>query len=208
MIFDEADKAIRTMNRENLKIFGKLKLAKWDSLTVIRDIAEAFDKSVQLAKKQYRRVARDAFIAALAAAHVTGRDRRAWAEESIDDDWILDMLEEVDPVTLYSFNAETERKKDRLIEAVSKAENRNAEIDKALRLWTRQIGQYADNSVSYAWIQALREAGVEEVVFHTQEDERVCDDCEPLDLTVYPIDDAPRLPLHWRCRCYYMPVTD
>lgn len=204
MIYDEADEAIRIMNRQNLKAFGRLKLAKFDDLNLIRQVDNVYDGSVKEAKQKYRRIARDAFIEGLIMAHISRDDTSDWADDVITNDWLLDMLEEVDPVTLYVFTTETERKKQRLIEALTAATDKGKEVDKALRYWTLQIGQYALNAVDRAVIEAFREAGVERVRWNTQEDERVCETCDDRDGRIYRIDRLPSR--HYMCRCFYTPV--
>lgn len=207
MIYDTADKAIRAMNRQNLKDFGKLKLAKWDEINVIRAVAKAYDDSVRMARQRYYEIAFESFIVALLEVLIPNVDATRMAEETITADWILDMLEEVDPVTLYAFLPETERKKQRLIEALAVATNRNAEIDKALRYWTIQVSQFADNSVYNARLEAFRQAGIRHVVWITQEDNRVCEDCDDLNGQIFPIDNVPP-PQHINCRCFVMPVLN
>lgn len=207
MIYDNADKAIRAMNRQNLKEFGKLKLAKWDELNVVRAVGKTYDDSVRMAKRRYYEIAFESFIVAMLEAKVRNDEATRKAEDTITNDWILDMLEEVDPVTLYAFLPETERKKQRLIEALAVATNRNAEIDKALRYWTQQIGQYADNSVFYARLEAFRQADVRKVLWVSQADERVCEECDALNGQIFDIDNVPPTP-HYGCRCYLVPVFD
>lgn len=199
MIYDKADKAIKAMNRRNLKAFNRLKLADFDELNIIREIDELYRSSSRYAEKQYLEIARDAYITAMHEAHYKGNP-----EKAIDDDWVLDMLEEVDPVTLYVFTYERERKKQRLIEALSVAHDKVHEIDKALRYWTLQLGQYADNSVAYAREQAFEDAGIRRVRWVTQHDERVCKTCDERDGHIYRIGNIPQT--HWGCRCILEPV--
>lgn len=206
-IYSGADNAIRTMNRQNLKLFGKLKLAHFDELNVIRHVNATYDESTQTAKRKYYEIAFDAYIGAMLEAKFSNKEAMRLAEETITTDWVLDMLEEVDPVTLYAFLTETERKKQRLIEALAVAHNRNAEIDKALKYWTQQVGQYADNSVYRARYEAFMAAGVERVRWVTQEDNRVCGDCDELNGRIFDIEDVPP-PLHYGCRCFWVPVFD
>ena len=207
MIYDGADRAIREMNRQNLKAFGKLKLAKWDELNVIRAVDAVYRESIRMARQRYYEVAVEAYILAMIEAGKSNKDATKAADMDIDSAWVLAMLEEVDPVTLYAFLPEAERKKARFIEAVSVAQNRNQEIDKALRYWTVQVAQYADNSVFYARLKAFKDAGVEKVMWNTQRDERVCDECGPMDGEIFEIDNVPDTP-HWGCRCYISPVFD
>ena len=48
-IYARADEAIKQMNRQNLKAFNRLKLAKWDELNVIRKVNETYEQSTQRA---------------------------------------------------------------------------------------------------------------------------------------------------------------
>lgn len=198
MIFDGADRAIREMNRANLRLFNRLKLADWDRLNVLKRVSDVFRESVALAKRLYRRIAEEAYLDALRECGAPRRDMLF--------DWLDEMLEDANALTLYSFNAETERKKGRLIEAVTASENPGQEIDKALRLWTLQLSQYADIFVDAARLKAFEDAGVTDVVWVTARDERVCKECEPLDGQVFRITEAPRCPAHWRCRCHLIPI--
>lgn len=204
-LYDGADRAIRVMNRQNLRAFNKLRLADLDELNVVRLVGETYDASVRMAKRHYYEIAVDAYITALLEAGIDNRTATKMADDNIDNDWILDMLEEADPVTLYAFNTEVERKKQRLIEALTAAQDKNREIDKALRYWTLQVSQYADNMVYFARLRAFEDAGIEYVRWVTQKDERVCHDCDDLDEEIFPIADAPA-PLHPRCRCELHPV--
>ena len=205
MIYDGADKAIKSMNRANLKAFGRLKMAKWDEVNLIREVTKVYDDSVKLAKAKYYEVASEAYVVALYTAHIDHKKAARMAEDTITPDWILFLLEEADPVLLYEFMAEADRKKHRLIETLSVAQNRNLEIDKALRYWTVQTSQMTDNMVYAARLQAFRDAGVEQVRWITQKDNRVCHDCDELDEMIFPIDEVPP-PQHFGCRCYIVPA--
>ena len=142
----------------------------------------------------------------------------AMAEAAIDMDFVNEWLERPDFVTRYVFDAETERKAERLAEAIEATSGdgfhstgnrpgsgRDAEIDKAVRYWSRQIGQYALNLTDYALIQAYQDAGVPEVMWLTAMDERVCGECGPLHGKVFQIDEVPPKP-HWGCRCRLVPA--
>lgn len=52
-------------------------------------------------------------------------------------------------------------------------------------------------------------AGVELQRFDTVRDKAVCDECEGYDGNVYAVDDpdAPEIPVHGRCRCFWAPVA-
>ena len=201
-IYEACDKAIQSMNRENLKDFGRLKLAKWDEVNVIREVTGIYRRNAQRARKRYYEVAFEVFLLIMAMCDEEPKKSHKKAEKAITSEWIDKILEETDPVTLFRFNTETERKAYRLIEALEEAENKNEEIDKALRLWSRQLGQYAINVTDYAATQAYHDAGVEMVQWITQKDERVCIECHALDGRIFLIDEIPRKP-HWGCRCFW-----
>lgn len=117
---------------------------------------------------------------------------------------VTEMLERPDPVTHYIYDAEVYRKRDRTKEAInsetSVAEKQRV-FDKAVRYWTQMTQQYADNVNDAATIQAFMDAGIDYVMWHTEEDDRVCDECEPLDRKIFAIDEVPGKP-HWGCRCW------
>lgn len=206
-LYAAADRAIKSMNRENLKAFGRLKLAKWDEINVVRSVGTVYDESAALARKRYLEIAKGAYIRAMVEAGKTRKEAERDAWEDITMLWLLGLLKDVDPVMMYSFATETERKKQRLVEALSVAENKNQEIDRALRAWTVQVAQFADNAVYRARIDAFRAAGIESVMWVSQRDNRVCSDCDDLDGEIFPIDEVPP-PQHPHCRCQVVPVLD
>lgn len=205
MTFEYADRAIKQMNRVNLRSFGKLKQLKFDELNVVGAVDETYDASIRLAKKRYKEIAIRAFVEAMLLCGYDRKRAEREADDSITEDWLLDMMEEYDPVTLYQFLPEAERKKQRLVEAIIAAHNKGKEIDKALRLWTLQIAHYADKSVVDGTIDGYKEAGVEKVKWIAVDDEKTCPECRKLDGKIFPIDKVPDRP-HYHCRCELQPV--
>ena len=206
-VYAGADRIIREMNRANLKAFNLLKLARFDELNLIKRVANIYDASVRLARKKYLMIAHDAYITAMIECGIGERRATDMAYEDITADWVLDMLEETDPVTLYAFLPETDRKKERLTEALAVAQNRNSEIDRALKAWTGQVAQYADNTVHNARLEAFIAAGIRRVQWQDMEDDRVCKECHDLNGQTYDIHHVPPRP-HWGCRCVLLPVLD
>jgi len=199
--YEAADRAIRDMNKRNLRAFDRLKTLKFDELNILQSVTKVYDDSTNLAKLRYLQIATDAYIEALILAGIDRKKAEEMAEDSITEDWVLDMLEEYDPVTLYQFLPEAERKKQRLVEALIASHNKNEEVDKALRYWTLQVAQYAINSVDEATIEGFKEAGVKKVRWIAQDDKKTCRICEERDGKIYRIDKVPSKP-HFNCRCY------
>lgn len=204
-IYEACDKAIQVMNRENLKSFGRLKMAKWDEIKVIRTVTAVYTKSVKFAKQKFYEVAFEAYILGLVMCGIDPKQAHEMAEDAIDMDFVEEVLSQTDFVTLYRFNTETERKAQRLAEVLEVATDRNTEIDRALKAWSQQLGQYAINFTDYAVIQAFEDAGIEMVQWISQHDGRVCRECYALNEQVFRIDELPRKP-HPNCRCRFRPV--
>ena len=204
-VYAAADRAIKSMNREILRDFGQLKLADWDEVHVIRTVKAVYRKSTRKARARYYEVAFEAYLLGL---ELCGYDRkRAYglAEKAITGEWVDRVMSEPNPVTGYRFDTEAERKAERLAETLEVAAKWNAEIDKAIRYWSQQCGQYAIDFTDLALMQAFEDAGVEEVEWVTEKDERVCSTCGPMDGKIFPIDDTPVKP-HPNCRCHLRPV--
>ena len=121
---------------------------------------------------------------------------------------ISGLLSTPSDVTHYTYDSELERKRDRAKEAilsVPTSAQKQIEIDKHVKYILQQTAFYADLAEDGAAVQAFKACGVKRVRWHTQEDEKVCVDCEEKDGAIYPIDDIPTKP-HPRCRCYLTPV--
>lgn len=204
-LYAACDRAIQAMNRENVEAFGRLKTAKWDEVSVIRTVKAVYKKAAERARKRYYEVGFEAYLLGLMLCGEEPKKAHRMAEEAITEEWVDRILSETDFVTLYRFDTETERKAYRLAEALETGVDRNREIDKALRFWSQQCGQYAINVTDYAVIQAFTDYGVEMAEWVTAKDERVCNECHAYDTQVFRIDEVPPKP-HWGCRCRLKPV--
>ena len=205
MNYDAADKAIRDMNKRNLRAFDRLKTLAFDEANILREVTKVFTESRRLAIKRYLAVAIAAYELALIECGIDPKEARRRADEDVTEDWILDMMEDYDEVALYRFDEEVERKKARLVEALIASHNNPDEVEKALRLWTLQVAQFADNAVVMATKAAYEDAGVEKVEWVAEMDNRTCQVCEERDGKIYRIDRIPPIP-HFRCRCTLVPV--
>lgn len=203
-MYEYTDKAIKQLNRKYIKLFRKLSVMPFDELNIIQTTTTVYDTASALAVNKYVQIAIRAYAAALAL--VFGSAAKAMATD-IDADWVLDYLEETDPVTLYKFFPEVGRKKQRLIEALAATTKRKTEIDKALRYWTLQSSQYAIDITDAATLKAYKDAGIKKVRWVTEDDDRVCKTCGPRHNKVYDIDKVPSKP-HFNCRCMLLPVKE
>lgn len=87
------------------------------------------------------------------------------------------------------------------------ASEKAKEYKRALGYWVRMTAHYCDAVSDATTIKAYTDAGVEEVIWHTEEDDKVCPECEARNGVVYRIDRVPAKP-HWGCRCWLTPVRN
>lgn len=199
------DLAIKAMNREMVESFGRLKMSKWDEVNIIRTVVSVYRASVRKARKRYWEVAFEAYVLGMIILGEDTKKAQRMADKSITMEWVDERLDQTDFVTLYRFNSEAERKAYRLAEQLEVSTDRNRLIDKALKDWSRQIGQYAITFTDDAVVQAFKDAGIERVQWITEEDERTCRSCSSLHGTEYQIDEIPPKP-HYGCRCRLKPI--
>ena len=112
-------------------------------------------------------------------------------------------------VTQVAYDTEVLRKRDHAEEAVIATvgiRNKQLEMDKQLRVWSRFTGWYSDLVEEDACENAIKDSGVKYVKWVTQNDEKVCAECDDLDGKVFGIDNIPNHP-HRGCRCYVVPVA-
>lgn len=204
-IYQSADKAIKTMNRDIIRDFGTLKTAKYDELNIVQSVTQLYRRQQEKARRRYYEVAFEGYLIGMYLVEMDVKKAQEMAEKAITPEWIDRLLTEVDPVTMYRFDTETERKAQRLAEILSASPTPSREIDRAAVIWSKQTGQYAINATDEAIKQAYIDAGVEMVMWVTARDERVCDECGPKDGKIYSIDEVPPKP-HWGCRCVLLPV--
>lgn len=205
-VYEAADKAIRTMNREALRIFGELKLAKFDGLHIIRDVKRVYRKALRRVRKHLWEVAYEAYVLGMVLCGTEEKKARQRAGKAITDGWIDDYLSSVDPVLGYRFDRETDRKAERLTEQLSTSTHRDADIDAAIRYWSKQSAQAAIDVTDEAMTQAYEDAGEPKVMWITRRDGRVCEDCKERDGQIYSLNNIPPK-AHWGCRCYWIPVN-
>lgn len=201
-MYKYTDKVILKLNVKLIRLFRKLRLMKFDELNAVNSVVSVYKQTDRLAKKAYLDVATYAYLFALKEAKKAGFNVKKLEEKPpIAEDWILDMLEESDFVTLYEYAPELRRKRQRLIEALAITPKPMQEIDKALKYVERQIAHYADKATAEAALKAFKDVGVKKVEWVTEHDNRVCAECAPLDGKVFDIDKVPPIPQHYHCRC-------
>ena len=192
-MYELADETAKSLRTEIIKSFRKTKERIYNlPPSTIDQIHLLYERILDLSVKAYMSLAEEAYGGEITEA------------------WILGILDDYDPVVKYVFINEIERKGERLAEAVISSAKENStvntpavkkEFSKGLSYVTWQTDVFTITVEGAARIRAMKEAGVEKVVWHTSEDEHVCEECEKRNKVVYPINAIPPKP-HPNCRCY------
>lgn len=194
--YDDSDKAIELLRkklaRRGASARSRMLIDDFDELNVIEVIGDLYADL----ERDNEQAFYDLMILVYKRAKGKGAPpSKAWLRRNI--------LKAYDPVTLYVYLDEIERKKARTTEAVIASVGNEAKeiaFTKALRYWADMTAEYCDTVTFETVREAFRTRGVEYVVWRTQEDERVCSICAPRDGVVYALAEVPSRP-HWKCRC-------
>lgn len=203
--YEPCDKAIQILNRLNLEAFGQLKMIDLDRVNVIQTVIAVYQKSIKQIRKRYYDIAFEAYMLAIEMCGATHDRARKMAHKAITLKWVDRVLTQTDFVTLYRFDTEAERKAYKLAETLEVSRDKDYEINKALRYWSQQIGQYAINVTDYAVLTAFDDYGIEEVKWISEHDLKVCNECYAYDGQIFSINEIPAKP-HWGCRCRFKPI--
>lgn len=195
-MYKRTDRVIDYLLEEFIKLFNKAKvITHYDELNVISYSKELYTRIDELVKEAFLELAKS-----------TAKEVVDVAEELITMEWLLGILNEYNPLTKYRYETELERKRQRFAEAViASNENKEDEIEKALNYISRMVSQYALEVTDSALQVGYEQLGIKEVMWHTEEDDKVCEKCKKMNKKIYPIDKIPIKP-HWNCRCYVLPV--
>lgn len=181
--------------KEFKKAKGHASLLKFDELTV-------FDTTKDLYAILYAKFREYMLSLALLVYEQQGGDGK-----KPNRGWIDEFLAAISVVSGYSFKSETNRKRDRTAETIVSSKDKNKAYKKAMLYWSRQTNQEAIEVTDAAAMKAWKDQGIKKVRWVTERDEKVCDDCKPMDGKIFPIDKAPGKK-HINCRCHYEPVRE
>lgn len=192
------DNAVKKINLYNIRQFSKLKVIEnFDTINKLNSVDKTFTITDEYSKKIYRQLYKIYY--------------KQLSDKAIKDDivdaYLLGLLNNVGETTGYIYENEIIRKQDRLKEALQVSNTPIKTINTALTYWTLQQTQTALDSIDGATRQAYKDNKVKYVMWHTQEDGRVCEDCSELEGKVYKLAEAP-YKQHMRCRCRLIAVKD
>lgn len=129
----------------------------------------------------------------------------------VDADYVDGILGEYNPVTNYLYYPEADRKRSRLVEAmltavaVNSRKDYHTELKRFADLWHTQTKQYGETMVDKTRIETFKKNGIKYVMWQTQGDVKVCDECRERNGKIYPLSEYPGK-AHYNCRCWLVPV--
>lgn len=191
-MYEYADKIVSLLNRKIVREFSGIKsLRNFDEINVLERVTEAYEEIYRTALEYFLRLAERAYKDAADAGLVV----------EIDAEFIGRLLSEPDPVSMYAFDSEFDRKRLRLAEAVRASGGSNLEISRSMRLLSSMLALYAVTVTDAATVKGYKDSGAEKVRWVSEDDKRTCKKCRERNGRVYPIDKIPPKP-HINCRCW------
>lgn len=76
-------------------------------------------------------------------------------------------------------------------------------FEKGVKVSERLIGNELARVTNESIVQSYKDIGVTRLRYSSALEKNTCQTCESLDGVVFDIDDAPTLPLHTNCMCFY-----
>ena len=198
-IFKLRDKIVKAYLKMILRRFKRLNqgmVVGFDEINVLSAVNEAYEDVINMSVEALEKIAKQTY-------------RWICDEDFPADLWLSGFLQLFDPVTHYKWYDEADRKRSRAYEAIMScqtAAERKKQIAIATKYWARQFEQTADDVVVAVVKKAYEDNGIKYVKWVTKKDKRVCPDCHKRNGKIYPITSPDLHPLHYNCRCWWMPI--
>ena len=198
--FEIRDRIVKAYLKVILRRFKKLNqgfVLGFDEVNALSAVNTTYEEVIGLTVECLKKVAKQTY-------------RWICDEDFPVDMWLDGFLQEFSPVTHYKFYDEADRKRTRAYEAIMStrtSSERKKQIEIATRYWVRQFEQTADDVVDAVMVKAYKDNNVKYVRWHTMKDASVCSDCKARDGKLYPITSRKLHPLHYNCRCWWIPVS-
>lgn len=193
MNYEYTDKIIAYIDKQLIGRYSRLKsLVSFDELNVLQEVNALYSEADVIIRKAYLKLAKKVYADNL----------REKSTQSIDQQWVDELLDAYDPVSKYVFSHEEDRKRARLIEALIASTTKAQEVDAALRAMSFMCRIYAVRVTDKAVLQAFADGREDSVRWIAEKDEKTCSVCHARDGKVYRLADLPPKP-HINCRCRY-----
>lgn len=212
-MYKQLDKYLPRLKKKIRQEYNYLSLISFDELNAIttKDKTEnLFINLMDFNKKEYLKIIK--WSVGYALSVLDDENVRKYKENKIDlyEDFLEYILSSYNNVTCYLYKKEANRKRLRLYEEVMTAKqflNRdklNESLRKSANLWFTQSSQYGIEVTDKAVLETFKRAGIKQVKWVTEKDERVCSECKKINGQTFDIDKVPSK-VHYNCRCYVVP---
>lgn len=192
-MYDYLDEVLKKVVVRIYDAFSRFRRLRFDELHIVSEVHDLY--------AELERINLDAFL--LMANYYYRAESKT--EGTLDRAWLDGVLTTPSEVMKYSYSSEITRKRDRLLEAIIATKGSVAEIDKAMRYWTQMTGWFAVEVADQAVTQAREDIGIDEVMWCSEHDNKVCDHCWKLNGQVFHADAVPPKP-HPNCRCWTVDI--
>ena len=212
--YDLTDLLIAILTTELRKEVNRLDVIGFDELSgsrITRLTREMIDRLLKSNKREYIKIVQEATREATEDLEALGVATATMI--SADGKFVDKVLKEYNPVTGYLYNAEADRKRARLAEALITAlliksrADYHKELRKFANLWHTQTLQYGETMVDKARVDTFKKNGIRRVMWKAEEDNKTCSECKERDGKIYPITAIPVKP-HYNCRCWIEPLLE
>ena len=198
-IFKIRDKIVKAYLKMILRRFKRLNqgfITGFDEINILSAVNTTYEDVINMSVDALKKIAKQTY-------------RWVCDDDFEADLWLSGFLQLYDPVTHYKWYDEADRKRSRAYEAIMScrtAAERKKQIEVALKAWAKQFEQTADDVVVAVVKKAYEDNGIKYVKWVTKKDKRVCPDCHKRNGKIYPITSPDLQPLHYNCRCWWMPI--
>lgn len=214
-MYRRVDSYLKRLKRFINRAYNHFKVLAFDQLNAIvvkREVDSLYAELLKFNRLEYREMAN--YSRNRAIRKLNEDERMRLTEHPFDPDFqVSEVLRAYNPVTMYLYEPEADRKRLRLLEGmltcVTLLDHKNflSVINRNANLWYTQSSQYAIDVTDETYLETLREAGIEKVVWVSEKDSKVCRICRERDGQIYDIDEVPDKP-HYNCRCHLEPYRE
>lgn len=183
------DKKLKKAVLEIYRVFQEYRAMDFDELQMPSRINTMYERLEEINRQMYQEVAEYYYR--------LEQDE----DELLPDMWLSGLLSTPSKVMKYSYDTESVRKRDRLLEALMATDGNPAEFDTAMRYWAQMTGWFGVEVADAALNDAREASDLEFVKWVSERDDKTCNSCLKLNGKVFRVAALPPKP-HPNCRCY------
>lgn len=190
--YSYTDLVISVLRKRAIRSFENFELASFDEANVLGMSIKLYNELYEEVKKMFLLLMKNTCL------KVGGK------EDDLDMEFLLMFLDEYNYITEYKFDNEVDRKRARFEESIISKESLDP-MNKALRLWSNMVSEYAVEFTDRVAMEEYKKYGVNYLEWITNIDGKECEVCRERHKKVYKINKFPTKP-HIGCRCKGVPL--